>query len=192
MTTTSPSETTRPPVTNLQALLTLYLLQDWLRVRAAGTESSPSFFLRHGVVPALTSENRKVSLRLAREAACLYCEEPIGGDSTGDHIVAVAAGGPGGVENYLPLCKRCNSSKGVLDLLDWWHKKGRRADELPCDVLCAYVRLTYQQRQRLRTINAPAPETLMTAISDLARLLPTADHKSTLWKRVQWVTGLGA
>jgi hypothetical protein len=172
--------------TNLDALFLLYLLNDWRRVDPS---PGPAFFRRHGVVPAITSDNRKVSLRLARMAHCLMCGADIGEDSTGDHIVALHNGGPAGVENYLPLCKNCNSSKGKRDLLEWWQLKGRRTDELPVDVLCAYVRLTYQRVVRCRAHNRPAEPQLTVAMQELWRQLPTSEHRSEAWERVQWVVG---
>lgn len=38
---------------------------------------------------------------------------------TVDHIVADNCGGSDDVENFLPLCGSCNSSKSNLDLAEW-------------------------------------------------------------------------
>lgn len=171
--------------TNLDALFLLYLLNDWRRVEP---RPGPSWFRGHGVVPGITGDNRKVSLRLARATSCLMCDEPIGEDSTGDHIVALHNGGPAGIENYLPLCKRCNSSKGKRDLLEWWQIKDRQVDELSADVLCAYVRLTYRRVVRCRAHNDPAEPQLSQAVHELLESMPKA-HRDSLWERVQWVVG---
>jgi 5-methylcytosine-specific restriction endonuclease McrA len=176
-------------ISRLWALLAIYLLQDWLRVAQNGHDSSPQWFRRHGLLTAITSENRSVILRLARRTQCLACDEPIANDSTGDHLIAVANGGPASAENYIPLCRRCNVSKRTLDLLEWWQRRERSARELPPDVLACYVRLTYRHDHRTRTIAQSAPAYQLAAVRDLVAELPTIDHRRAVWTRVAWVAG---
>ncbi len=95
-----------------QGFVAGYLLQDILRLREQGHRASPAWIKRHGVLVGLVGDNRKLALRLARRSRCLACAVELPSGSTGDHVIALAAGGPAGAENYLPLCGRCNASKG--------------------------------------------------------------------------------
>lgn len=59
---------------------------------------------------------------------CHYC----GGEaSTWDHIVPQKLGGGGSVDNLVPCCQRCNSSKGSKPLFVW--RKHLKARGLPAD-----------------------------------------------------------
>lgn len=51
---------------------------------------------------------------------CVYCGTSGGYPSklTKDHILPVSAGGSDAIENIQPLCRRCNSTKGVRGV-DW-------------------------------------------------------------------------
>lgn len=178
-----------PDTTTLQGLISLYLLQDWLRVHQHGHDCRPGWFRRHGVVVGLAAESRASQVRLARRTDCVACGKPVSADSTGDHVLAVANGGPAGLENFLPLCGRCNSSKGTKDLLAWWQAHGRRPDELPPDVLATYARIHFRHGQRTRTLATPMPSALTWALEGLLALLPTLEHQRACWSRVWWVTG---
>jgi hypothetical protein len=176
-------------MTNQQALAALYLLADFERVRQNGHVCSADWFWHQGVVIGLMSEPRRVAARLVRRASCIACGEPLAPDSTGDHVIARKNGGPPGLGNYLPLCGRCNSSKGTRDLLAWWRQRGRRACELPADVLTVYSRLMFRQHADRETHNAPAPTYLRESVEELVRNLPTPEHEWVLRRRVGTVTG---
>jgi 5-methylcytosine-specific restriction endonuclease McrA len=47
---------------------------------------------------------------------CAYCLEP---SVSVDHIDPISMGGPDKIENAVPCCKRCNSSKWKKSLLNW-------------------------------------------------------------------------
>ena len=172
-----------------QSLLALYCLQDVMRLAAQGRHVPATWIKRHGLLVGITGDNRKNILRLARTQHCLACRERLPEGSTGDHIIALASGGPAGAENYLPLCGRCNASKGKRDLLDWWHAKGRSATELPPDVLCAYARLAFAQHRRLGTLGEPASAALSYAIGELVGALLDPEQEWMLRQRVSWITG---
>ena len=178
-----------PAATVLQGLLALYVLQDVARLAEQGARPSPDWIARHGLVPGITNSNRKGVMRLIRRPDCLSCENKLSDGSTGDHIIAVAAGGPAGVENYIPLCGRCNSSKGTRDLLAWWRLRGRPVSLLPPDALCAYARLSFAHHQRLGTLNSPAAAALVQAVEELTRALLDPDQERMLRRRVTWISG---
>jgi hypothetical protein len=176
-------------MTNQQALVALYLLADFKRVRENGHVCSADWFWTQGVVIGLMTEPRRVAARLVRRDRCIACDELLAADSTGDHVIARDNGGPPGLGNYVPLCKRCNSSKGTRDLLQWWRQRGRGATDLPPDVLTVYARLMFRQHADRETHNAPAPVHLSEAVQGLLGLLPTPEHERTLRRRVGTVTG---
>lgn len=174
-----------------QALVATYLLQDWLRLRQQTGESyGPSWFARHGVLVGISSvEARKSAIRLVLSGECVGCGEPVPLGSDGDHLLPLAGGGSWGLENYIPLCARCNSSKGDRDFLAWWRKRGGLAQDIPPDVLLAYARLSFRHHVRLGTTGRPAAQPLATAVSELMELLPSDLHREAVRRRVSWVTG---
>jgi hypothetical protein len=132
--------------------------------------------------------NRRVVIRLIQFGRCLGCEREMAESSTGDHLVAIANGGGAGIDNYVPLCGRCNSSKGTRDFIAWWLQRGKRIGELPPDVLTAYCRLTFQNERRLGALTKPAPTALVRAVEELADELSLA-HRDALRARVAAIVG---
>lgn len=59
------------------------------------------------------------------KASCAYCGRPCSRKTklTKDHIVAVSKGGKTTRHNIAPACKRCNSSKGDKELVEWYSKQ---------------------------------------------------------------------
>jgi hypothetical protein len=142
-----------------------------------------------GVLPGITVHNRRIVIRLARVRECIACNDTLSDSSTGDHLVALANGGPAGGENFVSLCGHCNSLKGTYDFLDFWRKRGGKFTDLSPDVLTAYVRLTYAAVNRLNRLNKPASVSLVAAVDDLMTLLPGPEHERILRGRVSWITG---
>src|SRR5215468_5032030 len=106
---------------NIEALIILHASQTLLRIRSAdGNFYGPRFFKTRDWIGGLSGSNRRVSLRLAK-LPCVRCGLALAPNSTGDHIIPLSQGGPAGAQNYLPLCRSCNASKGAKDLLTWWH-----------------------------------------------------------------------
>lgn len=50
---------------------------------------------------------------------CAYCSKEMK-NATQDHFIAVSKGGSYTVNNILPVCLNCNSSKGNADFLEWY------------------------------------------------------------------------
>jgi hypothetical protein len=160
-------------MTNIQALARLHAIESFRRVplTSDGKPYGPGFFRKRDWVGTLNGENRRVSLRLCR-MPCIRCKNPIGADSTGDHIIPLSDGGPAGAQNYLPLCRSHNASKGRKDLFEWWIESGNNACDLDNDVICAYCRLKFSWlRERGKELDT-APDYLHTAITQLCDSLP--------------------
>jgi len=60
------------------------------------------------------------ALLLRAGGLCVYCSRPR--SLTIDHFNPVVHGGAGSIENLIPCCKSCNSSKSARDGADWLHK----------------------------------------------------------------------
>jgi hypothetical protein len=172
-----------------QAIVGLYLLNDYRRAANNGGAPAPEWFQRHGVLIGLsTPTTRRAALRLARLQFCIGCGENVAVDSEGDHIIPVSRGGPAGLENYIPMCRSCNASKGNRDLFEWWLDKERSFAAMHPDAVTAYCRLMLPRLSYERTLHKPAPPALMAALGQLAASLPD-EHRRALWSRIQWVVG---
>jgi len=119
---------------------------------------------------SLESESRKTVLRLAGLGRCVSCGLTVGIGS-GDHIIPLSRGGPQSAENFMPLCKRCNSSKGNKDLLEWWIGNGRHIKDLNHDALTIYLRLRYRMANEKERCS-PAPWYLREALNQTEEVLP--------------------
>jgi hypothetical protein len=172
-------------LTNIEALLWLYALADWQTIEP---RPGPNWFRTYGLMTGITNDNRGVSIRLARQRDCCACGRTVAENSGGDHIVALASGGPASAENFIPLCGPCNSSKRDRDLLEWWDRRGWQFCLLPRDILIAYARLTYRNLQRLRRIRADASPALIGAVEELRTDLPD-DCAAVLEEKVRWMAG---
>jgi len=53
---------------------------------------------------------------------CAYCANI--GELTRDHVVPVIRGGQTTVDNVVPACRSCNSSKGTTDVEIWMNQRG--------------------------------------------------------------------
>ena len=104
-------------------------------------------------------------------------------------MIALENGGSPGLGNFVPLCRRCNSSKGTRDLLEWWYRRGASVADLPDDVLTTYVRLTLRRYVDRDRHNFPAERWHRSAVADLSALLPTAEHHRAVSKRIGVITG---
>lgn len=164
---------------NRDCLVGLAVLQAWLRLPPIdGAPYGPGWFYGRNCAPltTLTNANRKVTLRLARLVTCFACSADLPAGSTGDHVIPTARGGSDGAENYVPICKRCNSSKGVKDLLAWWNLQGFPLSAMPFDVLVVYLRVQWRHLDTRGELDQPAPTHYHDAITDWRALLPSPGH----------------
>jgi len=61
-------------------------------------------------------------LKLILPQACSYCAATE--SLSVDHLLARSRGGPESGDNIVWACRRCNSSKGASDVLEWLQKRG--------------------------------------------------------------------
>ncbi|RLI46229.1 hypothetical protein DRO64_01285 [Candidatus Bathyarchaeota archaeon] len=80
----------------------------------------------------------------------------------------------------MPLCKRCNSSKGNKDLLEWWFSKGRKLRELNLDTLVIYLHFQYRIAEEGR-LDEPIPPNIFKAIREAMIELPEQLRKKMLF-----------
>jgi len=160
---------------NELALRKLWAWAHWYRVcRERGTEYGLPLLERgfDGSRNSLRSASRNTVIRLVALGRCINCGESVPSSSTGNHLVSPPKG-PQSIENYAPLCRRCNSSKGSKDLLEWWvDHRGKTIAELSLDALCVYLRLTYQILERENRLAEEAPGYYLKAIQQATQTLP--------------------
>ena len=160
-----------PEPSEEKMLIALRAWSHWYRIVTSKPKYYPGLsLLKKGfesALKSLKSESRKTVLRLARLGKCISCGAKVG-EGAGDHIIPVSKGGPQSAENFMPLCRKCNSSKGNKDLLEWWIGQGRNIKDLNQDALTIYLRLRYRLRHK---IQAPI-EPLRKAIEQAKETLP--------------------
>lgn len=78
------------------------------------------------------------------DCICWYCGKEVSSRSelTADHMFPRAKGGDSSFDNLVMVCKSCNSSKGKLDLLEWFFEK--RDEFPPPHVFAHYYKLIYK------------------------------------------------
>lgn len=178
-----------PAFSNLRTLSLILAVQQFLRLPPdeRGKPYGPAYFRKFQWAELLQNRNRRVTLRLAVYGRCISCGTPLSASSTGDHLIPLAEGGPDDASNYIPLCKRCNASKGKRDFLEWWLNKHKEIRELPAkvrwDVLTAYARLRFQSLDAL-SLDAPAPQPLIETAWQMGAMLPTMEHLVQLYEAI--------
>lgn len=74
------------------------------------------------------SRSARAALRLrwiAQGRGCAFCD---GAAETVDHVIPLARGGTNFEGNLIPACRRCNSSRSDLLIVEWHHGGRRRSD----------------------------------------------------------------
>lgn len=170
-----------PPYSHPEMLVVLYGAQQflWLPKTKEGCPYGPGYF--HGrrmeFTGALGRPSRTGPRVFARTDRCVGCGSPTTEDSAGDHIIPRSDGGSDSAENYLPMCRSCNSSKGRRDLLQWWDAKGRYPISLGLHLLVSYSRLKFQWIWTKGDPRAEAPGYLRRQVALLLEELPSYAHQ---------------
>ncbi len=81
---------------------------------------------------------------------CIYCGATA--DLSNDHIVAKRECHFAEIHNIVKACKKCNSSKGDKDLMEWWGLEKRY--EIPRDVMGKYLKMLYLCHECRGTLGA--------------------------------------
>ena len=112
-------------------------------------------------------------------------------DGQGDHLIPKSAGGDLDLINFAPMCARCNSSKGNLDLpYWWWAKKGKTLLDLNPDVTVVYARGKYRQLLERGTLEEQPDAATELLLGHFATTLPTQAHTDA-FKTIPAKAGLG-
>ncbi len=159
-------------ITLEKAFRMLWAWAHWYRVVNISSKYLPGRrLLQEGIECAtkgLSRNSRDPALRLARYGKCIFCGKEVK-TGTGDHIIPLSRGGPESPENFMPLCRKCNASKGNKDLIEWWLSKGRHIRDLNLDALVSYLRISYRMN---RDRQKPAPNYLIAAIKQAEETMP--------------------
>lgn len=150
-------------------LMKLWAWTYWYGARNRRGARYGPVFLKRGFdqAPAsLRMESRNTVTRLNATRQCAYCGGPVPENSTGDHIVPLALGGPQSAENRAPCCRSCNSSKSDRDLLDWWvRQRSRSIEGLNVDLLRIYLRLMCRLLEGNDRLLEEAPDIWVRAVA---------------------------
>lgn len=108
--------------------------------------SSVNFMIRSRLFKGLQSDSMKIrsffydeKYKIENAAYCQYCGSNM--QLTIDHIIPKSKGGKDIGDNFLTVCKSCNSSKGNKDLMQWMNESNKF---LPILVLRRYIKLIFQ------------------------------------------------
>jgi 5-methylcytosine-specific restriction endonuclease McrA len=167
-------------LTNFASLLSFAAAQIWKR-SVSGVQSYGPALLTD--LPAFRKTlvgpyGRGTVGRLIELAECYSCGVPVPfkASSDGDHIIPKADGGPLGYENFAPMCVKCNSRKGSLDLMHWWAKRNKTLWDLNNDVLLQYSRQKFVQLVHRGLLEDPASAPVEFLLGQFATTLPTLAH----------------
>lgn len=73
---------------------------------------------------------------------CAYCGAT--GSLTVDHIIPLSRGGLNEIQNLVPACKSCNTSKGIKDAIEWYSSRPfydqARADRIAARLALAQLK----------------------------------------------------
>lgn len=100
----------------------------------------------------LLAEN---TMKIRCNDRCWYCgctADPA--SLTRDHVFARSCGGSNDMDNIIMVCRRCNSSKGTMDLLQWYAEV--RQEQPPLRVLVHYLKNIYQYAVANGLMNLPS------------------------------------
>lgn len=84
---------------------------------------------------------------------CIYCGAK--GSLSKDHLIPLSRGGRDTIENIVPCCRGCNSSKGDRDVLEWYRWRGDV--RIPRLVWGKYLKLLYHTWQEEGRLDEPLP-----------------------------------
>lgn len=167
------------------ALFALYALQQFesFNPKWDGTWYHHNYFYNHVIdfLNGLDNDTRSTVLKHIKTAKCVACASEVDiSRSDLDHIIAKSKGGPQDLTNSILLCRRCNSSKGVKDLLEWWQFKEFKVEDLPRNILVLYCRIHWMTLSEESLRNAAPPYVISFLHARAARLF-TQDHIATLY-----------
>ena len=84
---------------------------------------------------------------------CVYCNRQK--KTTFDHVIPVSENGANTVDNMVPSCQSCNSSKGNKNVIDWHQEHALSIDRL---VLGKYIKQKLKEFEEENTLDDEMPE----------------------------------
>ena len=164
-------------------LVGLYGLQQW-EACASNYQPplAPGYFYNQVKTfhAGLSNPTRKTAFKHLATQQCIACGTAVPLQGTqGDHLIASALGGPDSAQNSVILCRRCNSSKGTKDLLEWWVSKGYAAPSLARTALVLYCRVCWQHYGE-QVLREPIHASMAAFLFERAALLPSDEHRLAL------------
>jgi hypothetical protein len=92
----------------------------------------------------------QIGLESKGSGECAFCRSA--DELTTDFVFPLLLGGPDRVDNQIPICARCKSSKGGMDLLHWYGKERRY--EIPRLVFAKFLKLAYEVHEGAGTLDS--------------------------------------
>ena len=81
-------------------------------------------------------------MKIKQNDYCWYCEQKMEPSKlTKDHVFPRSKGGVNDLDNIIMVCQTCNSSKGNMDLFEWY--KEVRKEWPPLNVIVHYLKNIY-------------------------------------------------
>lgn len=125
---------------------------------AAGLKNNYGFIinrfkeLKQGKIN-MSGYDREIREQMKGKDVCVYCGKP---SDAVDHVIPQKQGGPKSSHNWVESCKRCNSSKGDTDLIEWWlNVRKKDIDSLPRIPMGIYLKLAYDWHKLHHTLQMP-------------------------------------
>jgi len=94
---------------------------------------------RKNCASTLTTVEWRTVLK-AFDDRCAYCQRR--GQMHIDHLHPISEGGPNILENVVPSCRRCNSSKGAKGLAEWLRLSGQNVTQVMSRIAQAHLTIT--------------------------------------------------
>lgn len=93
---------------------------------------------------------------------CSYCNREV--EATFDHVIPVNSGGEDSMDNMVPACQTCNSSKNDKNVLEWCKENGIALDRI---VLGKYLKQRWNQVKEEGKLDDPMPNNLRDRLEDV-------------------------
>lgn len=98
----------------------------------------------------MSSELRELKMQMTSLVKCCeYCGATE--DLSWDHLIPRSKNGPDTADNHVLACTKCNSSKGVKGIYEWYGLKNK--DLLPRIVAGKYLKLLYDIHEKNGTLD---------------------------------------
>lgn len=87
---------------------------------------------------------------LEMEKKCAYCDSLE--NIQLDHIIPLSRGGPDSIDNLVYACKKCNLSKGIKSLPEWFGDD--YSNKIPKFVFAKFLKVIYDEHKKSGTLES--------------------------------------